>query len=99
MKPFKMFFGLSIAFMLFFFVARIAIVAFIAAAVMSIIYAVFRRVKDFVTYDSYGEPYMKRQQFDANLQTNWNQQIEPLFHAAPGKYRSQSQPVKYIQAI
>jgi hypothetical protein len=99
MKPFKMFFGLSIAFMLFFFVARIAIVAFIAAAIMSIIYAVFRRVKDFVTYDSYGEPYMKRQRFDSSLANNWNQQVEPLFHTAPTQHRSQNQATRYIQTI
>ncbi len=99
MKPFKMFFGLSIAFMLFFFVAKIAIVAFIAAAIMSVIYAIFRRLKDFVTYDSYGEPYMKRRDFDSKLSTNWNQQIEPLFHTEPARQHSQNQAIRYIQTI
>lgn len=99
MKPFKMFFGLSIAFMLFFFVAKIAIVAFIAAAIMSVIYAVFRRLKDFVTYDSYGEPYMRRQRFDSTLPANWNQKIEPLFYTAATKQHHRIQATKYIQTI
>jgi hypothetical protein len=55
-----MFFGIAIAAMLFLFVARIAIVAFVIAAALSIVYAVFRRVKDFISYDRYGEPYHKR---------------------------------------
>lgn len=57
MRNFRMFFGVAIGVMLLLFMARVAIVAFIIAAIMSIGYAVFRRIKDFISYDRQGEPY------------------------------------------
>lgn len=47
MRPFRFFFVLSLGFMLFFFVARFLIVALIAAAVMSTLFFIARRVKYF----------------------------------------------------
>jgi len=78
MKPFKMFFGISVAFILLTFVARVAFVAFIAAAIMSIVYAIYRRIKDFVTYDRHGEYYIKGYN-DPRLKGYWKNGIEPLF--------------------
>jgi hypothetical protein len=60
MRNFRMFFVLAIGVMLFLFVARIAIVAFIVAGVLSILYAVFRRLRDFISYDRFGRPYHQR---------------------------------------
>ena len=58
MRPFRFFFGLSIAVILFFFVARILVFAFIIAAVLSIGYAIVRRIRDFITYDRNGDYYI-----------------------------------------
>ena len=78
-----MFFGIAVAVILFSFVIRVAFAAFIIAAVMSIIYAVFRRIKDFVTYDKYGEPYIPRRRYQEyhrpQLQRQFNE-VEPLFY-------------------
>lgn len=79
MRPFKMFFGIAIAIIVFSFVIRVAFSAFIIAAVMSIIYAIYRRVKDFVTYDKYGEHYMKAPQYQPRMQRQAYNEIEPLF--------------------
>jgi hypothetical protein len=82
MRPFKMFFGMSLAIMLFFFVAKFFVFAFIAAAIMSVIYAVFRRLKDFITYDRFGEYYVKGYDSNYRLNSNWDQEAEPLFHGS-----------------
>ena len=58
MRPFRFFFGLSIALILFFFVAKILVYAFIIAAVLSIGYAIIRRIRDFITYDRNGDYYI-----------------------------------------
>jgi len=73
-----MFFGISVAFILLLFVARVAIVAFIAAAIMSIVYAIYRRIKDFVTYDRYGENYIKGYD-ESSMKNYWRNGVEPLF--------------------
>jgi|AntRauTorckE5430_2_1112549.scaffolds.fasta_scaffold16040_3 hypothetical protein len=80
MRPFKMFFGIAIAIIVFGFVIRVAFSAFIIAAVMSIIYAIYRRVKDFITYDKYGEHYIPKQDYQPKMQRQAYQDIEPLFH-------------------
>ncbi|MFT6149593.1 MAG: hypothetical protein ACJAUH_002287 [Saprospiraceae bacterium] len=75
-----MFFGFAIAIIVFGFVIRVAFSAFIIAAVMSIIYAIYRRVKDFVTYDRYGEHYIPKRQYQPNMQRQAYQEVEPLFY-------------------
>ena len=97
MRPFKMFFGLSIAIILFSFIARIAIVAFIAAGIMSIVYAIYRRMKDFITYDRYGEPYMKRaysRQPSMGYYQGQNR-VEPLFNEDIPNYRKTVHQVRF----
>jgi len=79
MKPFKMFFGISVGVILLLFAIRVAFVAFIAAAIMSIFYAIYRRIKDFVTYDRYGEYYIKGYN-NSNIKSYWNNGVEPLFY-------------------
>ena len=75
-----MFFGIAIAIIVFGFVIRVAFAAFIIAAVMSIIYAIYRRVKDFVTYDRYGKPYIKERQYQPRVQGQAYHEVEPLFY-------------------
>jgi len=72
-----MFFGIAVVAILFLFVARVAIFAFIIAAIMSITYAVFRRVKDFITYDRFGNHYIPEYQ-PARLRSHSRNEIEPL---------------------
>ena len=94
-----MFFGLSIAIILFSFIARIAIVAFIAAGIMSIVYAVYRRMKDFVTYDRFGEPYMKRAYSQSHYQQrmgyNPQNRVESLFNEDISNYRKTVHKVRF----
>lgn len=102
MRPFKMFFGISIAVILFMFIARIAIVAFIVAGIMSIVYAIYRRMKDFITYDRFGEPYMKRAYHrQPRMEHNWNWQnrVEPLFNEDTPVYRKPVKNVHFIKTI
>jgi len=54
---------------------------------MSIVYAVFRRLKDFITYDRFGEYYIKGYNHQAQVQTSWNQETEPLFYGAGQGYQ------------
>lgn len=96
MKPFKLFFGLAIGIILFLFVARVLIFAFVVAAVMSIIYAAYRRIKDFITYDRYGEYYIPEYQYQPRLNNSWNRQSEPLFFDERPQHRA---PIKNIQFI
>jgi hypothetical protein len=83
MRPFKMFFGIAIAIIVFGFVIRVAFAAFMIAAVMSIVYAIYRRVKDFVTYDRYGKPYIKKHQYQPRMQGQAYHEVEPLFYEQP----------------
>lgn len=96
MRPFKMFFGLSIAIILFTFIARVAFVAFIAAGIMSIVYAIYRRMKDFITYDRYGEPYMKRA-YNHQPRMGYHSQnrVEPLFNEDIPNYRKTVHQVRF----
>jgi hypothetical protein len=98
MKPFKMFFGLSVAVILFLFVARIAIAAFIIAGILSIGYAIFRRIKDFITYDRYGNHYIPAYHYTRyNNQRNNN--VEPLFEGSSIGRRQGVKNIKFIETI
>lgn len=78
MKPFRMFFGLAVGIILFLFVARIAIVAFAIAAVMSILYAVYRRLKDFISRDNYRNSYIPNG-YNSRMSYRSMNEVEPLF--------------------
>ena len=93
-----MFFGLAIGIILFLFLARIVFIAFIAAGIMSLVYAVFRRLKDFITYDSYGEPYIKRYEHP-NLKNHWNNEVEPLFPDSIPARHSSMKEIQFIKAV
>lgn len=101
MRPFKMFFGLAIGIIFFVFIARVVFVAFIAAAVMSIIYAVYRRIKDFITYDRYGEPYIKRYHphYQPRLNRSMNNGIEPLFYENVSRPATRVKNIQFIETI
>lgn len=99
MRPFKIFFGLAIGVILFLFVARVVLVAFIVAAIMSIIYAAYRRIKDFVTYDRYGEYYIpaytRRQEWNDHLQ----HKVEPLFYGSRAPFqRRKIDHIHFVEA-
>lgn len=57
MRPFRFFFMLSLGFMLFFFVARFLLVALLAAAIMSGLFFVARRIKSFFQRMEWEEGY------------------------------------------
>ena len=98
MRPFKMFFGIAVGLILFFFIARVAILAFIIAGIMSIIYAVYRRMKDFITYDRYGDYYIPERRYRRS-RYEIQDRVEPLFQEAYSNYPRQRRPIKNIQFI
>ena len=102
MRPFKVFFGVAIAILLFFFVVRIAIMAFIIAAVMSIIYAVYRRIRDYITYDRYGDPYIPEYRYarmSNPMSSQISNEVEPLFHNGPSRQTNHRSNIQYIKAL
>jgi len=90
-----MFFGIAIAAILFLFVARVVIFAFIIAAVMSILYAVYRRVKDFITYDRFGEYYIPEYR-TSRIRRYPNNEVEPLFNES---FSNHQRPIRNIRII
>ena len=97
MRPFRMFFGLAIGLVLIFFLARVFLFAFVIAAVMSIIYAVFRRIKDFITYDRYGEPYIPEYRQQTANSYNTEDEIEPLFYNDPYRSRERINNIQFVE--
>ena len=64
MRPFKFFFGISVALILFFFLARVVLVALFFAAVMSLIFFVLRGIKNFFQYMSWEDYRYRYQDYD-----------------------------------
>ncbi len=99
MRPFRMFFGIAVGVILFLFVVRVAFAAFIIAAVMSLIYAMYRRLKDFVTYDRNGDYYIPKYYEHAQMNRNWNNHVEPLFYSSQTKtMRPSINSVQFVEA-
>jgi hypothetical protein len=94
-----MFFGVAIGIILFVFVARIVFFAFIIAAFMSIVYAIYRRLKYFITYDRNGEYYMKAYKETPRMNNDWNNEVEPLFHGSNLNRRTSANNIRFINAI
>ena len=81
-QPFKYFFGVAIAVMLFFFLARVFFAAFIFAAIASTVYFIFRSIGNFFKRMSWqDEEYDFRREYAMNKNhTDWrNNEAEPLF--------------------
>ena len=93
-----MFFGIAVGLILFFFIARVAIFAFILAAIMSIVYAIFRRVKDFITYDRYGRYYIPEYRRE-RLPYYERNGVEPLFHESYASRRKRIGRIEFIDAM
>ena len=97
MRPFKMFFFLTIGVMLLMSVAKIVFFAFIVASIMSIFYAIYRRIKDFITYDSYGEYYIKNHAY-SDRKSRWTNKAEPLFYENFARHRTVNN-IRFSQTI
>lgn len=57
MKPFKFFFALSLGVFFLFFIAKFVIMAAIVAAVLSFLFFVGRKIKNFFRYLTWEDPY------------------------------------------
>lgn len=103
MRPFKMFFGLAIGVILFLFLARIVFIAFIVAAVMSILYAIFRRVREFINYDSNREYYRPAYNFQypgrERLKRNIYDDAEPLFEEDYSMRHKSANNIQFVDII
>ena len=78
MRPFKFFFVFSLAVIVFFFVARVLVLALFAAAIMSVVFFAFRKMKNFfrrLQWDD--EDYLAP--YSAGRIPYRNQGVEPLF--------------------
>ncbi|MFK7969020.1 MAG: hypothetical protein AB8F95_01575 [Bacteroidia bacterium] len=99
MRNFKMFFGVAIGIMVFLFVARIAFVALIAAAVMTIGYAIFRKAKSFMAYGQHRSGYDPHGYYDARMSGAYNRTAEPLFHDIQSRRRQPVGDVRYVETF
>lgn len=80
-SPFKFFFGISVGVILFFFLARVFVTALFLAAAMSLIFFVFRKIKNFFKYMPWEEEryaYQNDYRYQKNLPF-WEREEEPLF--------------------
>ncbi|MBX2873552.1 MAG: hypothetical protein KTR30_15670 [Saprospiraceae bacterium] len=75
MRPFRFFFVLALGFMLFFFVARFLIVALIAAAVMSTVFFIARRIKGFFQRMDWDEGYHAHHPYQRRYQRSLQQAV------------------------
>lgn len=64
-SPFRTFFGISVGLILFFFLARVLVTAFFIAVAMSLVFFVFRKIKNFFKNMAWEErEYYNRNSFD-----------------------------------
>lgn len=96
MRNFRMFFGIAVGVILLLFVARIAIVAFIVAAILSLVYAVYRRIRDFITYDRYGQPYHRGGFRHARMDSFRNHGMESFYNEW-NRRGTTSQPIQVVE--
>ncbi len=81
-RPFKYFFGVAIAVMLFFFLARVFFAALIFAAIASTVYYIFRGIGNFFRRMNWQEEeYDFRREYAMNRGgMDWREnEVEPLF--------------------
>jgi hypothetical protein len=94
-----MFFGIAIAVMLFLFVARIALIAFVFAAIMTVIYAAFKGLKNMMGSER-GPGYYTRQFDRAGMSPTRNNAVEPLFYGYQPGYRPKSDSeTRYVETF
>jgi hypothetical protein len=62
---------------------------------MSVIYAIYRRAKDFITYDRFGDYYIPAYS-TSSFKSYPNEDIEPLFHKP---FQRRQEPVRKIHFI
>lgn len=98
MRTFRMFFGIALAAIVILFVARIAVWAFLIAAVMSITYAVFRRIKDFIIYDRFEREYIPayEQQY---VRGHFQNESRPFFNETISRQERPIRNIHFIDAI
>lgn len=98
-RPFKMFFGIAIGVMIFFFIARVALVALVFAAVATAVYAAFRGLKRFAAYNEYEGNHRARQRRGPEMNRN-RRGVEPLFHDyTPASERSYNDNTRYVETF
>lgn len=78
MRPFKLFFGLSLGFILLIFFARFFFMAFIVAAILSGLFFVFRRIKYFMYQTDRAYNYENRWD-DQRALPEWKEDEIPFF--------------------
>ena len=86
-RPFKFFFGLSIAIMLFFFLARVFVAAMFMAIGLSLAFFVLRKIKNFFKYMAWEDErdYSYESPFRKNI-SHWEREEEPLFEQRERRY-------------
>ena len=88
--PFKFFFGVSVALIVLFFLARVFVAALFMAAVLSLIFFVGRKIKNFFKYMTWEDEdyhYRRDYRFRRNL-PYWEREEEPLFDLEDNRQKS-----------
>ena len=99
-RPFKYFFGVAIAVMLFFFVARVFFAALIFAAVASTIYYIFRGIGNFFRRMNWqDEEYDFRREYAMDREgMNWREnEAEPLFETSNHSFQNFNRQERIIR--
>ena len=99
-QPFKYFFGVAIAVMVFFFLARVFFAAFIFAAIASSIYFIFRSIGNFFRRMSWqdGEYDFRGEYAINNNHTNWREnEAEPLFETGNRNFQNFNRQERVIR--
>ena len=87
MRPFRFFFGVSLAVIMFFFLARFVVIALMAAAVLSVIFHVSRKIKNFFLNLSWEEDdhYISDFRRQYQISPRYSKVNEDMYYDYPSK--------------
>ena len=93
-----MFFGIAIGIMVLLFVARIALIAFVFAAIATVVYTAFRGLRRLAFEDHYASGYDTRRYSGPSNINYAPYGIEPLFHDVHSG-PSRDSDTRYVQTL
>jgi hypothetical protein len=103
MRPFRFFFGLAIAVILLFFLVRILFVAFIAAAVLSILYMIIKKIVTFISQEDYPSfnrgPANRSPFYHRKREFEVENDVEPLFHDSYNRSGESLRKIRLVETF
>ena len=84
--------------MIFFFIARVALIAIVFAAIMTVAYGAFKGIKNMFSYDRNGEAYYTRRHEGMGMGNYHSKGVEPLFDEYPAG-RMRGNGTRYVETF